>query len=170
MGEGWDKHHGLCYFHMDILLQRIGDKIPVTTPSVVHEYGCSVGDGTNLLHLRYNCEVKGFDTDAERIEEANRMFPHLAFEEHSVAEAKEPADLMFCLNVIEEYKLHPVNVINSLKQLCKYLIIETHPDMTGLLGKVEAWIDKVDFDFRDDFTEAGEDNRPETILLIRGDL
>ncbi len=90
-----------------------------TTIATVLDWGCALGDGTNVLAQAFpTCRVTGLDFSQVAVEKARLAFPHLEFITTEGGEIAEAVDVMVCSNCLEHFDA-PLDVLRSQISQCR---------------------------------------------------
>ncbi len=158
--------------HTKAAVEAVRDLLPADI-KVVHEYGCTNGQGTAWLAKEFDTVV-GFDINNKHIDKGNAAHPELDLRVCDVHHPEGNADLIMVAHVMEAYKINPPEVIDNLRRFCRFLLLAVHTAESNKYGPLAQWgaylepftISRVELDppVTPDCTKA------DTILLLRGHL
>ena len=160
--------------HTKAAVEAVRDLLPEDI-KVVHEYGCTNGQGTEWLVGEFDTVI-GFDIDDKNIENGKEMHPNLDLQVRDLRHPKGNADLVLVAHVLEgPYKIDPMEAIDNLRKFCRFLLLAIHPDEHNkFLGVLTDWehnltpftISRVQLDP----PVTPQCSKADTIFLLRGHL
>ena len=159
--------------HTKAAVEAVRDLLPEDI-KVVHEYGCTNGQGTAWLAEQFDTVV-GFDIDEKNIERGREMHPELELVVQDVCHPQENADLILVAHVIEgPYKIDPIPTIDNLRKFCSFLLLAMHTNESHKWGPLTDWehnlvpftISRVQLDP----PVTPSCTNPDSVFLLRGHL
>ena len=152
--------------------------------AVIHDWGCSFGNGTALIQAIFPAsEVVGYDYSDECIKMAQYRWPTLDFKKGDITDPQDEATFIFTSHTVEHTE-KPYEVVRKLRKLCRFLVVVVPPIVKGFDGGhtgamlTDDWVGMVKPDplMRIDYStirKYGKDQMmPETsvLLLWQGEL
>lgn len=133
--EKWERANGRAQtrFFMGLILNNIPEHIfDSIKEDLIVDWGCAMGDGTNLLSERLpNARIFGYDRIENAIKAAKIKYPNNNFTDTM----PKDVDAIFISNCLEHF-LNPLSVIKEhLRNVKKYYIILV--PLGDVISKVE---------------------------------
>jgi hypothetical protein len=147
---------------MKNVLDRVPPHLFNIKPKLIHEYGCSSGEGVELLRSHFDCDVVGFDNH------------HTPCTVGDICTPTGQPDVIFVLHVLEGpygFIGRQAVIVDNLLSICKLLIVSIHPNDKNAAGYRDWFpVDRV-LHYEQSNSCGGECGcRPDVVYVLRGNI